>query len=114
MMRNMKRMMPLAVCGLLASSASAGIFGIGENEQKIEIKELPPAVVKTVMRVFPEGKITSAEKETEHGKASYDVSVLNGERLYSVETEEDGTLKEVEREKADKADQEDKGGSGKD
>jgi uncharacterized membrane protein YkoI len=104
MKMNIKMVMSLVVWGMLASGASAGWFGFGENEQDINIKQLPPAVVKTVMRIFPEGDIIEAEKETEHGKVSYDVSVRNGERLYSVETDSNGILKEVEREKRDKGD----------
>ena len=88
------------VWGLLASGASAGLFGLfGDDDVKIAVKDLPPAVVQTVQRVFPQGEMKRAEKEEKDDQVSYDVKVESGKTLYSIETTADGSLIKVEREK---------------
>ncbi len=96
------------VWGLFASVASAGWFGLfGDDEVKIAVKDLPPAVVQAVQRVFPQGEMKRAEKEEKDKRVSYEIKVVSGEFLYSMETKADGTLLMVEREKRLKKDDDD-------
>ena len=99
---NAKRMILYStlVWGLFASGANAGIFGwFEDNDEKIAVKDLPPAVVQAVQRVFPQGEMKRAEKEKKGDRVSYEVKVESGETLYSIEMKADGTLIQVEREK---------------
>lgn len=96
------------VWGLFASGASAGVFGwFGDDDQKIAVKDLPPAVTQAIQRVFPQGEMKRAEKEEEGKKTIYEVKVESDETLYSIETTANGTLLKVEREKRLKKDDDD-------
>ena len=100
MKMKVKMLMPLLVWGILASGASAGWFGLfGDEDVKVAVKDLPPAVVQAVQRVFPQGEMKRAEKEEKDKRVSYEIKVESGEFLYSMETKADGTLLMVEREK---------------
>jgi len=93
------------VWGLFASGASASVFGwFGDDDEKIAVKDLPAVVTQAVQRVFPQGDMKRAEKETEDNIVSYEVKVESGEIFYSIETTVDGTLIKVEREKGLKKD----------
>jgi hypothetical protein len=71
------------VMGLFASGASAGLFGLfGDDEEKIAVKDLPPAVTQTVQRVFPQGEIKRAEKE-EKASGSATRSKWNPEKRFT-------------------------------
>jgi uncharacterized membrane protein YkoI len=86
--------------GLFASGASAGVFGwFGDDDEKIALKDLPPAVTQAVQRVFPQGEMKRAEKEEEDKKTIYEVKVESDGTLYSIETTANGTLIKVEHEK---------------
>ena len=100
-----KILVPVLVWGFFTCGAHAGLFGLfNDNDEKIDTKELPPAVIQAVQRVFPQGEMKRAEKETEDNIVSYEVKVESGEILYSIETTADGTLIKVEREKGLKKD----------
>lgn len=97
----MKRYMipTILLCGLLAQGASAGFFGEwGDDEEQIDIRDLPAVIVQTVMRVFPQGEIKKAEKDTEHKRVVFDVAVAAEGALYSIEMGTDGKLIKVELE----------------
>jgi hypothetical protein len=88
------------IWGLFASGASAGLFGwFGDDDEKIAVNELPPAVVQAVQRVFPQGEIKRAEKEEEGRETIYEIKVESDEALYSIETTANGSLIQVEHEK---------------
>ncbi|MEI8206257.1 MAG: PepSY domain-containing protein [Kiritimatiellales bacterium] len=100
MKMEIKVLMTVLVWGTLAAGASAEWFGLfGDDDAKIAVKDLPPAVVQAVQRVFPQGEMKRAEKEEKDKRVSYEVKVVSGEFLYSMETKADGTLIMVEREK---------------
>jgi hypothetical protein len=67
-------------------------------EKSLHLKDLPPAVQKTVQDNLQGGEIKNIGKETEHGVAQYEVeSVLNGKhRDFNVDTK--GKLVVVEEE----------------
>jgi uncharacterized membrane protein YkoI len=81
-----------AVAGLLALATVARA-----DEQKISPDKLPKAVAEAVKNRFPNGKITSAEKETENGKVVYDIELKQKGRHYEMDIQEDGTIVEIEK-----------------
>jgi len=78
----------LAIAALAATAA----------EKKLALKDLPPAVQKTVQDQLKGGEIRNIGKETEHGVAQYEVeTMLNGKhRDFNVDTK--GNLVLVEDE----------------
>lgn len=69
-------------------------------DKQYALKDLPPAVQKTVQAELKGGEIKSIGKETEHGVTQYEVeTMLNGKhRDFEVDTK--GTLLVVEEETA--------------
>jgi hypothetical protein len=67
-------------------------------DKKLALKDLPPAVQKTVQDEAKGGEIKSIAKETEHGVVQYEVeTMLNGKhRDFEVDTK--GTLLVMEEE----------------
>ncbi|HVO98741.1 MAG TPA: hypothetical protein VMT15_11775 [Bryobacteraceae bacterium] len=67
-------------------------------EKKLALKDLPPAVQKTVQEEAKGAEIKSIGKETEHGVAQYEIeTILNGKhRDFNVDTK--GKLLLVEEE----------------
>ena len=68
--------------------------------KKLELKDLPPAVQKTVQAELKGAEVKGISKETEHGVAQYEIeTLLNGKhRDFEVDTK--GTLLVVEEETA--------------
>ncbi|HXA49427.1 MAG TPA: hypothetical protein VNV86_03945 [Candidatus Acidoferrum sp.] len=81
-----KTIATLALCSICAFAA------------KLTVKDLPPAVQKTVQEQLKGGEIKSISKETEKGVTQYEIeSVLNGKhRDFNVDSK--GTLVVVEEE----------------
>jgi hypothetical protein len=73
-----KMIAALAVCSMCAFAA----------EKSLAVKDLPPAVQKTVQEQLKGGEIKSISKETEKGVTQYEVeSVLDGKhRDFNVDT----------------------------
>src|SRR5262245_42698425 len=92
------------IMGWCAVVAVAGVvaFGAGaiadEKAEKLSPDKLPRAVAEAVKARFPDGKITSAEKETEDGKVVYDIELTSGGLKYEMDIHEDGTVIEIEKE----------------
>jgi hypothetical protein len=78
----------VSVTSLLARSA----------EEKIKPEDLPKAVADAVKARFPEGKISDAAKEDDHGKTVYDIELKQDGRKYETDIQADGTMLEVEKE----------------
>lgn len=95
----MKLFLSMILCGFLASIVGAN--AAEDDDQAVAVKDLPAAVVKTAMRVFPTGKITEAETETEKGQTMFEVEVTVGDKEYEVEITSDGTLIKVQLEDDD-------------
>ena len=85
----------VAVAGLVAFGAAA----IAEDKaEKLSPDKLPKAIADAIKARFPDGKVTSAEKETEEGKVVYDIELTSGGLKYEMDIHEDGTVIEVEKE----------------
>lgn len=83
--------------GLTAFSA-----GARADEEKIDLKDVPRAVLDAVKAKFPKGEIKSAEKEDEDGKTTYEVAVKADGHAIDVALKADGTILEIEKEVAAK------------
>jgi uncharacterized membrane protein YkoI len=84
---------PAALFGLLGASTTA--FA---DEKKIEISELPKAVVKAAKKAFPEAQIVGAAKETEDGETVYEVMMKLGGKSIDLAIDDEGEIEEVEKE----------------
>jgi uncharacterized membrane protein YkoI len=85
----------VAVAGLVALGAAAVA---DDKAEKLSPDKLPKAVADAIKARFPDGKITSAEKETEDGKVVYDIELTSGGLKYEADIHEDGTIVEIEKE----------------
>ena len=63
-----------------------------EHEQKLELKQVPPAVRITIKRESFGGRITEIEKEKKGGRVVYEVDVKIGRREYELIIAPNGTL----------------------
>ena len=86
----MKRI--LMICLAIATVAACA------PARTLEVKDLPPAVQKTVLAEIKGAQVRSISKETEHGVTQYEIeTILNGKhRDFNVDTT--GTLLVVEEE----------------
>jgi uncharacterized protein YpmB len=82
---------------ILLAIASLAVLATGAGK-KLEVKDLPPAVQKTVRDQLNGAEITGIAKETEKGKLQYEVeTMVNGKhRDFNVDAK--GTLLVVEQE----------------
>ena len=80
--------------------AAVAICATAEEKKKLEVKDLPAVVQKTVQTELKGAQVQSISKETEHGVAQYEIeTLLNGKhRDFNVDTK--GTLLVVEEETA--------------
>jgi hypothetical protein len=86
-------------------SARAVVFGLSATvaitvvaAQDLPLDEVPSAVMKAVKKRYPNGKITSASKEDEDGKPTYEISLKNDGVAIDAVYREDGTLVQIEKE----------------
>jgi uncharacterized membrane protein YkoI len=72
----------------------------GATEKKVAMKDLPPAVQKTVLDQTKGAEIEGLSMETENGKTTYEVeTVVNGKHR-DLEIDAQGAVTEVEEETA--------------
>jgi uncharacterized membrane protein YkoI len=85
------------IIALLALCVGAA-FAQEKKEKTLSLKDLAPAVQKTIQAELKGGEIKSISKETEHGVAQYEVeTMLNGKhRDFNIDTK--GKLLLVEEE----------------
>jgi len=77
---------------------AAAALVAGAAEKTVAMKDLPPAVQKTVQDQTKGAEIKGLSMETEHGKTSYDVeTILNGKHR-ALEIDAKGVVTEVEDE----------------
>ena len=107
-----KSLFAFAVAALMLSShvfAEEKAAKKEDNEVKVEIKDLPEAVVKAVKAAQPGGTLDKADKETKKdGSVVYAVDVTNGGKKFEVEVDSTGKLisnKEEKDEKDEKKDE---------
>ena len=86
--------MRIAIFPLVLVSA---VGTIRTDEQKIDVKDLPKAVLAAVKAKFPEGKVTGAAKEEEGGKVTYEVALEDKNSKIDVAVSAKGKILEVEK-----------------
>lgn len=59
-------------------------------------RRLPSAVAKVIAREFPNARVTSVEREREHGVMFYEVNLKENGKRTEVEVSEDGVIGEIE------------------
>ena len=84
----------VAVIGLVA----LGVSIADDKAEKLSPDKLPKAVADAIKARFPDGKVTSAEKENEDGKTVFDIELTSGGLKYEMDMLEDGTIVEIEKE----------------
>src|SRR3954462_11452947 len=89
------RFVAVAAVGLLVSAARAG-------EEKVALDKLPRAVAEAVKARFPGATLSGAGKETEGGKAVYEVTIKDKGRNVDVTLTPDGKIVEIEKQIAAK------------
>jgi len=68
------------------------------DEKKIEVEDLPKAVLKAVKAKFPEAKIRGAAKEVEDGETMYEVELTVDGKNVDVLVEPEGDIEAIEKE----------------
>jgi hypothetical protein len=82
---------------LLVLLAAAAVIA-GAAEKRVELKDLPPAVQKTVQDQTKGADIKGISVETEHGKASYEVETMINGKHRDLEIDAKGAVVEIEDE----------------
>ncbi|MBI2424316.1 MAG: PepSY-like domain-containing protein [Candidatus Hydrogenedentes bacterium] len=83
----------MLMLGLVLPVAIAIAFAA---EEKVEMKDLPAAVQKTLAAEAGSAPVLEIEQETEDGKIVYEAEVKKEEGIVEVEIAEDGTLLKAE------------------
>jgi hypothetical protein len=109
-----KKLMVLGMLGLAigACDMKRDAEDREENEVKVSIEQVPPAVRATLQQQAP--GITTVDKESDNGKVVYEADAMIGGQNYEIKVAEDGKLisKKVDNEADEKKGEEknDKGG----
>ena len=72
------------------------------EETKLELENVPEAVIKTAKMEVPGIQLLEAEMETEDGVVIYELDGEKDDYEYEMEISEDGKLLELQKEKKDK------------
>jgi uncharacterized membrane protein YkoI len=81
---------------IAALTVSGGLaFGVAvqaneENEQQVQLKDLPEAVQKTIKDKAGSQEINRVEKETRHGKVVYEAIVNKDGKEWAITVDENG------------------------
>jgi Peptidase propeptide and YPEB domain len=99
----MRRIIAWSATSIAASLVLLAVVATAaEKDKKISLDKAPKAVQDAIKARFPDGEVTSVEKETEDGKVVYDVELKLKGRKYEMDILEDGTVIEIEKEIAAK------------
>jgi uncharacterized membrane protein YkoI len=74
------------------------VSGVRADEQKVELKDVPQAVLDAVKAKFPGAELKGAGKETEDGKTLYEVTLKDKGQNVDATLTPEGLIKEIERE----------------
>ena len=91
----------LALGGLMVGGLVCGADEKAETakkETKIELKDVPPAAMEAVKKLFPTAEVLGAEQETKGKKTIYEVKLKDKDQNIEVLVETDGDIEGVERE----------------
>jgi uncharacterized membrane protein YkoI len=87
----------LGIVAALALLVAAGAVRADEKEEKIELKDVPKAVLDALKTMYPDAELVSAEKEIEDGKTIYEVAIkFKGDKIEASFTPE-GKFVEAEK-----------------
>jgi hypothetical protein len=86
---------------LVALCAPVAVAEEDENEQKVQLKDCPEAVQKTIKRETEGGKILEIEKERHRGKVVYECEYIKDKHRWEITVAENGKLLKKEREDDD-------------
>ena len=93
---------------LVALCAPASLADKEENEHKLQLKDCPKAVQKTIKKETDGGKIIEIEKERHHGKFVYECEYIKDKQRWEITVAQNGKLLKNEREdNDDEADEDD-------
>lgn len=92
------------VMGLTATGLRAEEEDDDGKEEKIELKDVPEAVLKAAQAAVKDIVFSKAEKETKGEKVIYELKGKAGEKTYEVEVSAEGKVLEVEEEDGDDKD----------
>jgi uncharacterized membrane protein YkoI len=67
-------------------------------DEKVNVKDLPKAVLEAIEKRLPGAELLSAKKEKDDGRLQYEVKVRHKGQKYEVEVTPEGKILEVERE----------------
>jgi antitoxin component of MazEF toxin-antitoxin module len=74
-----------------------GVSATRADEVKVELKDLPKAVLETVMKRFPKAELVEAAKEIDGTKVEFEVTLKVGETKYDVMLTPDGKITLIEK-----------------
>ena len=74
-----------------------GLSTLRADEVKVELKDVPKAVLETVKKRFPKAELIEAAKETDGTKVEFEVSLKDGETKYDVMLTPDGKITLIEK-----------------
>lgn len=92
----MRKQIATGLLAILGFSTAA--VAVRAEEEKIAPDKVPAAVLKAVKEKFPKAEIKKAEKETEDGKTTFEIGLVDGKHKIDVALKEDGTILEIEKE----------------
>lgn len=69
---------------------------VQSDEQKIDLKDVPKAVIDAVKSRFPQGELKEAAKESEGGETVYEIALLNAGKHVTVSVDDEGEIEEIE------------------
>jgi uncharacterized membrane protein YkoI len=97
----MKYIIPvIAVATVLTLGAWTPAYAEEENEQAVQMKDLPAAAQTTIKDKAGKNEITRIEKKTEDGKTVYEAVVNKSGKEWSIEVDGNGKfLKQYEESK---------------
>ncbi len=98
----MKKISPQLIAALVISLTSMLVISVSaqDKEQRVRLKDIPPAVQKTVQEQTQGATIRSISKEKENGKTVYEIETKVNGHSRDLMIEADGTLGDIEEEVA--------------
>jgi uncharacterized membrane protein YkoI len=69
-----------------------------DDEDNVPLDKVPKAVLDAVKARFPDAELKEASKETENGKTTYELGIVNKKDKIDVELTPEGDLVDIEKE----------------
>jgi len=74
-----------------------GLSTLRAAEVKVELKDVPKAILDTVKARFPKAELIEAAKETDGTKVEFEVTLKDGETKYDIMLTPDGKITLIEK-----------------